>query len=111
MVKFALKTAINSASIYLASNLIPGFTFEGDLFILVGIGLALAAFQLFIYPVIKILAFPLVLLSLGFFGFIVNVVVLWGIAYYIPQLTIDGIVPLILGSVVLSTSNLLFSWL
>jgi len=111
MVKFALKTAINSASIYLASNLVAGFTFQGNLFILVGIGLALAAFQLFIYPVIKILAFPLVLVSLGFFGFIVNAIVLWGIAYYVPELTIDGIIPLILGAVVLSTANLLFSWL
>ena len=111
MVKFALKTLINSAAIYLASNLVAGFTFQGDLFILAGIGLALTVFQLFIYPVIKILAFPLVLLSLGFFRFIVNAVVLWGIAYYIPELTIEGILPLILGSIVLSTANLLFSWL
>lgn len=111
MIKFVLKALASSGAIYLADNLIEGFTFSGDLFILAGMGLALAVFQSFIYPVIKILAFPLVILSLGFFGFVVNIIILWGLAYYVPDLTIDGIVPLISGAIVLSAANLIFSWL
>jgi len=111
LIKLLVKSAVNSIAIYSASSLIQGFTFSGDLFILIGIGLALAVFQSFIYPILKILAFPLVLLSFGLFGSIVNILVLWGMAYFLPELTIDGLMPLLLGAVVLSIANLLFSWL
>jgi len=102
---------MSSAGIYAASSLIEGFTFSGNLFILAGIGAALAIFHTLIYPIIKIVAFPLVFLSFGLFGSIVNLAVLWGIAQYVPELSIEGIVPLILGAAILSITNLLFSWL
>ena len=111
LIKFLFKVGINSAAIYTASSLVEGFTFSGNLFILAGIGAALAVFQTLIYPIIKIVAFPLVFLSFGLFGSIINLAVLWGIAQYVPELSIEGIVPLILGVAILSIANLLFSWL
>lgn len=110
-IKFLLKAAVNSAAIYTADILVDGFTFSGDFVILAAIGLALAIFQTIVYPVIKIAAFPLVFLSFGLLGSIVNLLVLWGIAQFVPQLTIDGIVPLLLGAVVISIANFVFSWL
>ena len=111
LIKLALKTLANSGAIYFASSFVEGFTFSGNLFILIAIGAGLALFHSFIYPIIKILAFPLVLLSFGLFGTIVNIVVLWVIAQYVPELTIDGIVPLIWGTAILSLANFLFAWL
>ncbi|MFY9457553.1 MAG: phage holin family protein [Candidatus Spechtbacterales bacterium] len=111
MLKFLFKALVNSSAIYLAGNLVEGFTFSGDFVILAGIGLALAIFQLFIYPIIKIVAFPLVFVSFGFFSFFVNMLALLVLSYYIPHLTIEGIIPLILGTTILSMVNLLFSWL
>lgn len=111
MLKFLFKALVNSSAIYLSDNLVLGFTFSGDFVMLAGIGLALAIFQLFIYPIIKIAAFPLVLVSFGFFSFFVNMLVLWGLDYYIGDLAIDGIIPLIWGTTILSMVNLLFAWL
>lgn len=109
--KLLLKTFANSAAIFIASEFVEGFTMSGNLFILAGIGLVLAIFQSFIYPILKILAFPLVLVSFGLFGTITNMVVLWLIAYYVPDLTIDGIMPLIWGTLIVSMANMLFVWL
>ena len=111
MFKFLLKAAVNSAAIYIASELVEGFTFSGNLFILLGIGLTLALFHTFLYPIIKIVAFPLVLISFGLFGSIVNMALLWLLSQYVPGLTIEGILPLIWGTAVLSLANFLFSWL
>lgn len=111
MVKFFFRTLINSAAIYIADILIEGFTFSGDFVILVGIGLVLALSQTLIYPIIRIVALPFALLGFGFLGAIVNAVILWIIALYIPELTIVGVVPLVLTTVVLGTANILFSWL
>ena len=111
LIKLTLKTAANAGAIYFASSIVEGFTFSGNFGILIAIALALALFHSFIYPVIKILAFPLVFLSFGLFGTILNLVVLWGIAQYVPQLTIDGLMPLIWATAILSLTNLLFAWL
>ncbi len=111
MLKFFFKALVNSSAVYLAGNLVEGFTFSGNFAILAGIGLALAIFQLFIYPIIKIVAFPLVFISFGFFSFFVNMLALWALAYYIPGFTIEGIIPLIWGTTILGIVNLLFFWL
>lgn len=111
MVKFFLKIASNALSIYFASNLIEGFTFSGSWLILAGIGIALTIFQLAVYPIVKIVAFPIVFLSFGLFGTLLNMAALWLIDYFVPQLTIEGIIPLVWGTVILSAVNFLFSWL
>lgn len=111
MAKFILKIAINSGAIYFAGEFIDGFTFSGNYIILAGIGAALAIFQLFIYPIVKVAAFPIVIISFGLFGYIIDLAVLWGIAYLVPQLEISGILPLVLGAAVISVANLLFAWL
>ena len=111
MLKFLLKIAANSAAIYIASNTIDGFTFSGSIALLAALGAGLAVFQTLLYPVIKTIAFPLVFLSFGLFGVMTNAVILFGIAYFLPQLTIEGIVPLALGTIILTMVNLLFSWL
>lgn len=111
MIKLLLKTIANSAAIYIASNIIDGFTFSGNLLILAGIGATLTVLRLLIYPVIKIIAFPVAFLSFGLFGTLLNLAALSGLAYLSPDLSISGIMPLILATVVLSLVNLLFSWL
>lgn len=111
MGKFVFKIAINAGAIYLASILIDGFTFSGNLAILALIGFVMALFQAFVRPVVKILAFPLFFMSFGLFGALVNLGMLWGIGYYLPALAIEGIIPLVAGSIVISFVNLLFFWL
>jgi len=109
--KLIFKLLVNSLAVYLASVLIDGFTFSGNLLILAGIGAALTAFQIFLYPIVKIIAFPLMLLSFGLFGFIITGTFLWVLSIYLPELTINGIVPLFWGTLMLSGINILFSWI
>jgi len=111
MLKFLIKIAANSGAIYIASNTIDGFAFSGNILILGAVGAMLAIFQTFIYPIIKTAAFPVVFLSFGLFGVLANMAILLALTYFLPQLTIDGIMPLILGTIILSIVNLLFSWL
>lgn len=109
MIGFLVKSAGNAGAVYLAHLWIDGFTFSGNWFILAGIGLLLALNTKVVYPIVKILAFPVVLLSFGLFGALINAAALWLIAYFIPQLTIEGLVPLVLATVIISTVNLLTS--
>lgn len=105
MIGFALRILANAAAIYFASHFIGGFTFSGNFGILAGIGLALAIFQLAIYPVLKIVAFPLVFLSFGLFGLILNMVVLLAISRVLPQLAIGGVIPLLGGALFVTIAS------
>lgn len=109
MIDFLIKIAANAAAVYLAHLWIDGFTFSGSWFILAGIGLLLTLNAKVVYPIVKIIAFPVVLLSFGLFGALVNAAALWLIAYFIPQLTIDGLVPLLLATAIVSFANVLTS--
>lgn len=56
--------------------------------------------------VLRILTFPLILLSLGLFYFVVNAFVLIVVAFLVPGLHINGWGPAIIASVVLAALSL-----
>lgn len=96
----------------LAVLLVPGVTVEGGLtssiktIVLAGIVLGLVNF--FIKPVIKVITFPLRMITLGLFGIIINMFIVWGIdILFTPELTIKGFLPLLLTALIVWAANLL----
>ncbi len=66
------------------------------------IGLVNATIGLFL----KIVAFPLTLLSLGVFWFVINALMLKLASAFVPGFNIQGFVPAFFGAIVLSLVNL-----
>jgi putative membrane protein len=62
-------------------------------------------------PVLKLLTFPLTILTLGLSSLAINVVCLMFVDAYVPGLQINGIVPAIAGSIVLSIVSTLIHWI
>jgi putative membrane protein len=61
-------------------------------------------------PVLKFLTFPLTLLTLGLSSLAINVLCLMFVSWYVPGFQIGGIVPAIVGSIVLSIVSTLLNW-
>jgi putative membrane protein len=61
-------------------------------------------------PVLKILTFPLTILTLGLSSFAINVGCLMFVAWFVPGFELRGIVPAALGSIVLSIVSTLLNW-
>lgn len=80
----------NSIAIYISARLIQGVSFSGDIIDLLIAGIALGILNAFIKPVLKILSAPLILLTLGLFIFIINILLLWIAQYLLPSLEIQG---------------------
>ena len=81
MTSFAIRVAVNAVAVWVATRLIEGLTVSGDsgwprLALFLVIGLLLAVVNAVVKPVIKVLSFPLYILTLGLFGFIVNALML-----------------------------------
>ena len=84
--------------LYLATLFIPGVEVQGSLgesirvLILAGIVLGLVNF--FLKPIINIITFPLRLITLGLFGLVINMAIVWIVDILFLQLIVDGLVPL-----------------
>ena len=107
--KLLIRIAGNSAAVYIADLYIDGFTFTGNWFMLATTGFLLAAGNIFLKPLLKVLAFPLVFLTFGLFNVVINMLILWGVDILMPSLSIDGLLPLLWGTFVLSMVNMVFS--
>ena len=56
--------------------------------------------------VLTILTFPLILLTLGLFSFVVNAIVILLVAFLVPGLSINGFLPALIAAIVLSSMNM-----
>jgi putative membrane protein len=61
-------------------------------------------------PILKLLTFPLTILTLGLSSLAINVLCLMFVSWYVPGFYIAGIVPAIAGSFVLSIVSTLLHW-
>lgn len=112
MLKRALiRILINSLALYLAARWVRGIGFEGEWWELLLAGLVLSVFNLILRPILLLVTFPLLIITLGLFYFVVNGVILYLLPFFIPGFTVEGIVPAIIGALVISLVNLVLNWL
>lgn len=101
------RLVLNALSIYLAAYLVEGMSVDG----LKGALISAVVFGLmnfFIRPVILLLTLPLNILTLGLFTLVVNGLTLWITAALIQSLDVKGLVPAILGALLISLFNWVF---
>lgn len=95
MFKLVLTIVSGVLGIWLADRFVAGVDFVGDWKILLLAGLIFGLINFFIKPILKLITLPLRFLTLGLFGLIINIGVIWAVDVIFPELIIKGIVPLI----------------
>jgi len=108
VVGFLIRLAISAFGLWIASKLVPGFRIEGTS------TLVLAAFLLglvnaVVRPLVVLLTLPLTLVTLGLFLLVVNAAMLGLVAALLDHFTISGLLPALLGWLVVSLTNWLAS--
>jgi len=109
MLSFIIRIIGNAVALYVAFLLVPGFVVSGSWEQYLIAGLILALLNLIVRPVLKIISFPLILLTLGLFTFIINILILWLLAYLVPFVAIEGFIALVWTTIIVSIVNLFFS--
>jgi putative membrane protein len=117
MVDLIIKVVINAIGVWAAIQVVPQINFDygGDWWKLLAVALILAIVNSYLKPILKVLSFPITLLSLGLFAFILNAAMLLlvalvsdqlGLGFVIdkfpPNFTADAFVGALLGSIVIS---------
>jgi len=100
----------NILALYLANLWVSGFVVAGGWKeYLIG-GLALGILNLIIRPILKIVTFPLIVVSLGLFLIVINAVILWLAAQLTGYITIDSYVALLWATLIVAAVNFITRW-
>ena len=96
---------VGNALALLATTVVPGIVFKGDVLTLLVAGAILGLFNLIVRPLAMLLSLPLLIVTLGLFYFILNAILLWVASALIPGYSIAGFVPAFIGSLVIAVVN------
>ena len=68
---------INAAALWIATEVVPGISFDGDWRLLFAVALVFGVLNVSVRPLLKLLTLPFLILTLGLFIFVVNALMLW----------------------------------
>jgi len=112
---FVLNLLINAFALWAAAKVVSGITYSGPWYGLLLVALVFGVLNAFVRPVLKFLSFPIVILTLGLFIFILNAFMLWLTSAASKALdlgfTVAGFWPALWGALVISLINMILSCL
>lgn len=101
--KLIAKLIIVALVILALPSFVPGISIAESAF-----GTALLVAVLFgvlnavVRPIILLVAFPITILTLGLFSFVVNALLFWGVGSFIKGFEVSGFIPALIGSLVVT---------
>jgi putative membrane protein len=100
--RFIQSWLINTLAVLLAGYIVPGIHYEKPLDLFVA-SLLLGIFNAVLRPVLKLLTFPLLLLTLGLFWFVINGLLLYFVGSLLqPHFKVDGFWDAFWGALIIS---------
>jgi putative membrane protein len=128
-----VKIIVNAIAVYVAVLLVPQINFpaadsllefEGNWWHVVVVALILALINAYVKPILKVLSFPITMLSMGLFALVLNAFLLLFVAFlagyvevnfsiggFPPNFTADSFVGALLGSIVISIVSIVLGML
>jgi len=95
------KLIINSLALLVVEYIIPGFELA-DYKALLVTTIIIGVVNTFIRPTIQVIALPISILTLGIFAFLINVVLLYSVAYIVPGFEITSFLTATAASILLA---------
>lgn len=101
MINFIIRYLIIAVLIMFGAKYIDGIkinNFETSLYV----ALAMGFVNTFIKPILKLISFPITILTLGLFLLVINVIMVYLVDYFIQGFSVQGFIPPLIFSFVLS---------
>jgi putative membrane protein len=101
-VRLLARFLVVAAAVWLVAVYVPGVTVSEGVGSYFWIALVFAAVNLLVKPALKLLSFPLLLLTLGLFLVVINAALFGLTAWLTERLAVDGVGPAVVASLVIS---------
>ena len=109
MIGFIVRILGNGLALYAASWFVAGFSFTGGIKEYVIAGVVLGLLNMIIKPIVKFIAFPLIILTLGLFIIAINALLLWLVDYIFDFITISDMMSLVWATIIIAVVNMIIS--
>jgi putative membrane protein len=109
-VRLLLNWVLSALAVWIVSKVVPGISVSGPMAALIA-ALAIGFINATIGFLLKVLTFPLTLLTLGLFWFVINAAMLKLASALVPGFEVHGFVAALIGAVLLSLVSSLLHWL
>jgi len=110
MISLIARWIVNAAALLLVAYLYPGVQVE-SFFAAAMAALVLGLINAVVRPILVILTFPVTLLTLGLFLFVINALLFWLVANVVQGFAVSGFFAALIGSLLYSVITLLTSWI
>jgi len=103
--KLIIYTVGSGLAIYVSARFVPGVQYSGGWEILALAGFCIALLNLAIAPILKILSFPLRILTFNLFSLVIDMSMVWVANALVRELTIHGLLPLLATTLIIMAFN------
>ena len=110
MLSLLVRWIVNAAALLLVAYLYPGVQVE-NFFAAAVAALVLGLINAVVRPILVILTFPVTLLTLGLFLFVINALLFWLVAEIVQGFHVSGFLAALIGSILYSLITLVTSWI
>ncbi len=108
--RLLISWVLGALAVWIVAQIVPGISVRGPVAALIA-ALAIGFINATIGLVLKIVTFPLTLITLGLFWFVINALMLELASAVVPGFRVRGFVAAFVGAILLSIVNLLLKWL
>jgi len=109
-VRLLLHWILSALAVWIVAHVVRGISVSGPMAALIA-ALAIGLINATLGLLIKILTFPLTLLTLGLFWFVINALMLELAAALVPGFQVRGFEAAFLGAILLSVVSALLQWM
>jgi putative membrane protein len=103
--RLLIRWAFNTVALFVATWLLSGLSYGSDWWALLGAGLVFTLVSLFVKPVLAFLSIPFIVVTLGIFYLLINVLMLYLTHWIVPQFTIATFWWALLAAIIVSAVN------
>jgi putative membrane protein len=105
LMRLLVRWAANAVALYVAAWLLTGITYGDQWWTLLVAAAVFTLVNMWVRPVVRLLSLPLIILTLGLFLFVVNVLMLYITDWLVPEFEIHSFGAGVLGAIVVSVVN------
>jgi putative membrane protein len=108
--RLLLHWILSATALWIVAHFVPGIYVSGPKAALIA-ALVIGLINATIGAILKILTFPLTILTLGLFWFVINALMLELAASFVDGFQVSGFIPALIGAVLMSLVSSVLQWI
>src|SRR5271167_4879927 len=108
--RLLINWVLSALAVWIMSRIVPGISVSGPVAALIA-ALVIGLINATIGLLLKILTFPLTILTLGLFWFVINALMLELASSFVNGFIVRGFIPALIGAVLMSLVSSVLQWI